>query len=343
MLTQKNKVVKLNILIYNIEKNCISEHKLFFMNGVDMNNNDITAFSEVVKQGSFSKAAEKLFITQSALSSKIKNLEEELDCKLFYRKKGVRYVELTKAGKDFLNLIDRWNKLWFEMSNIKSTLSNVSFVVSALNSISTSLLPQVFLSFIEKNDKVFLKTEDLSSYASYDAIENRSVDFAIVVDQRYSLNVSCNSLFSEKMIIISGADSSLSDTIDISNLDSSKFVYCPWFLEFEQWCQVCFGKNFKPFIQIQIIHQIAFILANNKDCWSIVPNTIAQSLLKDSNIKIHKSNCNLPSRKVFYLHSMETRHENHLIMEFIKCLKQELIQLEKKDVLKCEFNCTEND
>ena len=45
-----------------------------------MNNSDVIAFSEVVKQGSFSKAAEKLFITQSALSSKIKNLEEELDC-----------------------------------------------------------------------------------------------------------------------------------------------------------------------------------------------------------------------------------------------------------------------
>lgn len=307
-----------------------------------MNNNDITAFSEVVKQGSFSKAAEKLFITQSALSSRIKNLEEELDCKLFYRRKGVRYVELTKAGKDFLNLIDRWNKLWCEMTNIKSTVSNVSFVVSALNSISTSLLPQVFLAFMEKNDKVFLKTEDLSSYASYDAIENRSVDFAIVVDQRYSLNISCNPLFSEKMLIISGANSALPEVIDIADLNPSKFVYCPWFLEFEQWCQVYFGKNFKPYIQIQIIHQIAFILAN-KDCWSIVPNTIAQTLLKDSNIKIHKSNCSIPSRKVFYLHSIETRHENHLIVELIKCLKHELIQLEKNDVLKCEFDCVEND
>lgn len=301
-----------------------------------MNNNDINAFSEVVKQGSFSKASEKLFITQSTLSSRIKTLEEELDCKLFYRKKGVRYVELTKAGKDFLNLIDRWNKLWYEMTNIKSTTSSISFVVSALNSVSTSLLPQVFLNFMEKNDKVFLKTEDLSSYASYDAIENRSVDFAIVVDRRYSLNISCNPLFSEKMVVISGINSIIPDTVDISKLSPSKFIYCPWFLEFEQWCQVYFGKNFKPYIQIQIIHQISFILAN-KDCWCIVPNTVAQLLSQNSQIKIHQSNGDIPKRKVFYLHSIESRHENYLILDLIQCLKNELIILENKDILKCEL------
>lgn len=306
-----------------------------------MNNSDVIAFSEVVKQGSFSKAAEKLFITQSALSSKIKNLEEELDCKLFYRRKGVRYVELTKAGKDFLNLIDRWNKLWFEMSNIKSTVSDISFVVSALNSVSTSLLPQVFLKFLEKNNKIFLKTEDLSSYASYDAIENRTVDFAIVVDQRYSLNVSCNPLFSEKMVIISGNNSSFSDKIDLSELNPLKFIYCPWFLEFEQWCQICFGKNFKPYIQIQIVHQIDFMLTN-KDCWCIVPNTVAQMLAKKSNIRVHETNFDIPNRKIFYLHSIENRYENQIISELIHHLKYELIELEKNGILKCDFHYTED-
>ena len=301
-----------------------------------MNNTDVIAFSEVVKQGSFSKAAEKLFITQSALSSKIKNLEEELDCKLFYRKKGVRYVELTKAGKDFLNLIDRWNKLWFEMSNVKSVVSDISFVVSALNSISTSLLPQVFFKFLERNDKVFLKTEDLSSYASYDAIENRTVDFAIVVDQRYSLNVSCNPLFSEKMVIISGHNSSFPNRINLSELNPSKLIYCPWFLEFEQWCQVFFGKNFKPYIQIQIVHQIDSMLTN-KDCWCIVPNTVAQMLVKKSNIRIHEAHFSIPKRKIFYLHSIENRYENQIISELIYYLKHELIELEKNGVLECNF------
>ncbi|MGL5051456.1 MAG: LysR family transcriptional regulator [Cetobacterium sp.] len=301
-----------------------------------MNNSDVVAFSEVVKQGSFSKAAEKIFITQSALSSKIKNLEVELDCKLFYRKKGIRYVELTKAGKDFLNLVDRWNKLWFEMSNIKSTVSDISFVVSALNSISTYLLPEVFVNFLERNNKVFLKTEDLSSYASYDAIENRTVDFAIVVDQRYSLNVSCNLLFSEKMVIISANNSTFSDNIDISELNPSKLIYCPWFLEFEQWCQTCFGKSFKPYIQIQIVHQIDFMLTN-KDCWCIVPNTVAKMLTKNSNIRVHKTNFNIPKRKVFYLHSIENRYENHIISELIYDLKNELIKLEENEVLECDF------
>ena len=38
-------------------------------------------FTEVVKQGSFSKAAEYLYISQPNISNVIKNLEEELDVK----------------------------------------------------------------------------------------------------------------------------------------------------------------------------------------------------------------------------------------------------------------------
>lgn len=47
--------------------------------------------------GSFSKAAEKLFITQPALSIAIKNLEKELGCTLIERKRNT--IEFTETGK----------------------------------------------------------------------------------------------------------------------------------------------------------------------------------------------------------------------------------------------------
>ena len=54
-------------------------------------------FTEVVKQGSFSKAAEYLYISQPNISNVIKNLEEELDVKLLIR--TTRKLELTDTGK----------------------------------------------------------------------------------------------------------------------------------------------------------------------------------------------------------------------------------------------------
>ncbi|WP_285767277.1 LysR family transcriptional regulator [Peribacillus sp. SI8-4] len=57
----------------------------------------IQYFTEVVKQGSFSKAAEHLFLSQPNISKSIKDLEKELDAKLLTR--TTRKIELTDTGK----------------------------------------------------------------------------------------------------------------------------------------------------------------------------------------------------------------------------------------------------
>ena len=57
-------------------------------------------FSAIAKHGSFSKAAEQVFVAQSALSHQLAQLESELGARLFHRSR--RGVELTEAGRVFL-------------------------------------------------------------------------------------------------------------------------------------------------------------------------------------------------------------------------------------------------
>ncbi|MBT2668544.1 LysR family transcriptional regulator [Bacillus sp. ISL-4] len=57
----------------------------------------IQYFTEVVNHGSFSKAAEHLFLSQPNISKSIKDLEKELDVKLLTR--TTRKIELTDTGK----------------------------------------------------------------------------------------------------------------------------------------------------------------------------------------------------------------------------------------------------
>jgi len=54
-------------------------------------------FCEVAKQGNFTKAADKLYVSQSAVSQAIMQLEERLGCKLFNR--NTRGVQLTTEGE----------------------------------------------------------------------------------------------------------------------------------------------------------------------------------------------------------------------------------------------------
>ncbi|PWD88155.1 LysR family transcriptional regulator [Ignatzschineria cameli] len=67
--------------------------------GIDMELKQLEYFIAVADELSFTKAAQKLFITQPPLSRQIQQLEEEIDAKLFYRKS--RSIELTEAGLFF--------------------------------------------------------------------------------------------------------------------------------------------------------------------------------------------------------------------------------------------------
>lgn len=60
----------------------------------------LLGFSQVAKLGSFTKAAEATFRTQSALTQQVKALEEELKCRLLER--SGRRVRLTPAGERLL-------------------------------------------------------------------------------------------------------------------------------------------------------------------------------------------------------------------------------------------------
>lgn len=61
----------------------------------------IVGFYQVARLGSFTRAAEVTFRTQSALSQQVRALEEEFGCRLFERI-GTRKLKLTPAGERFM-------------------------------------------------------------------------------------------------------------------------------------------------------------------------------------------------------------------------------------------------
>ena len=70
----------------------------------NINLNLYKVFYDVNKYGSFSKAAEFTYTTQSSISKSIKKLEEQLGTKLFYR--NPHGVELTENGKELLYYVE---------------------------------------------------------------------------------------------------------------------------------------------------------------------------------------------------------------------------------------------
>ncbi|PWL49597.1 MAG: hypothetical protein DBY39_00685 [Clostridiales bacterium] len=64
--------------------------------------------------GFLSKSAQKLYITQPTLSNRIHSLEKDLNATLFLRKKGMREMQLTDIGHQFVPIAEKWQDLWKE-------------------------------------------------------------------------------------------------------------------------------------------------------------------------------------------------------------------------------------
>ena len=122
---------------------------------------------------SYSKAAEKLYISQSALSRHIKSMEKELNVHLFSR--STRNVVLTSEGKFLQTQIPLLLKRTMDIESIlNSELINTDGRIKVLYStqtLNTGVL-QFLRDFQEQYKNISLKLEPLLSYPDIDMIYN---------------------------------------------------------------------------------------------------------------------------------------------------------------------------
>lgn len=116
-----------------------------------MTNLEVEAFLSIVKTGSITKAAESLFVTQPALSRRIKALESKLGYPLISRRKGVRTIELTDEGRAFVSVAERWKLLWREAMGISELDKNAVLNVASVDSVRTYLMSGAYRLFLQRN------------------------------------------------------------------------------------------------------------------------------------------------------------------------------------------------
>jgi len=169
-----------------------------------MNLDQIRYFLKLSDELHFWNTAEKLFITQSALSRQIKALEKEVGIQLFERSK--RNVKLTEAGA-FLK--EQWSRILDEMDSIHQQAKNIDegafgsisigypgsiaygFLPRLISSIAHSL-PGVRMELIEPLDISFeqmLLNHQIHLAFRRDPAENPSLQSILLYSEFYSLVV----------------------------------------------------------------------------------------------------------------------------------------------------------
>ena len=144
----------------------------------------ILGFYHVAKLGSFTKAANITFRTQSAISQQIKNLEEELGCQLFERI-GKRKLRLTSAGNRFFKfsetILERHSSLIEELNEMKGHQKGRLRVAAPFTTLF-HLFPLSLKHYIKQFPNVELTILDRSQQDILGLIKNGDVDFGFVLE-----------------------------------------------------------------------------------------------------------------------------------------------------------------
>lgn len=142
---------------------------------------NIRAFLMVAETGSFSRAAENLYITQPAISKRISTLEESLDCKLFDRLG--KNIQLTQAGEA---LIPSYQRILAEMDEAQRIISTLRTRVSGHLKFGTShhiglhRLPPVLRQYSRLYPDVELDIQFMDSEQAAALLLKGSIELALI-------------------------------------------------------------------------------------------------------------------------------------------------------------------
>src|SRR5262245_43868167 len=128
---------------------------------MNITSRQLKAFLLTARHQSFSRAAERLFITQSGMSVLVRELEDQLGFRLFDR--TTRRVTLTEFGTRFLPIADR------SLVDLESAAANISRSATAANQrlaigatplIAGKLLPAAISEYAKRDPELRINLHD---------------------------------------------------------------------------------------------------------------------------------------------------------------------------------------
>ncbi len=181
----------------------------------------------VAEHKNFTKAAQKVFVTQPTLSMQIQKLEEELDITIFDRTK--KPIQLTEVGQKIVqqarNIVNESDRIKDIVDQQKGFIGGI-FRLGVIPTIMPTLLPMFIGNFMKKFPKVKLKIEELHTEAILEKLKEGHLDAAIAATPLQIDGIKENVLYYEPFVpyIPKEIDMHTNEKIDIDSLDINKIL-----------------------------------------------------------------------------------------------------------------------
>lgn len=164
---------------------------------------NMLAFIRVAESATFAEAAEKLHITQPALSSAIKKMEEQLGGKLFSR--STRRVSLTPEGLTLLpnarRLVNEWDETFHDMQNLFA-MQQGKLTLAAMPSFAESKLPALLTAYHRQFSNIRLRVIDVVMESTIDNVLQGNAEIGFTFEPEIDDGLVFRPLFTDEFMAV---------------------------------------------------------------------------------------------------------------------------------------------
>lgn len=297
-----------------------------------MNIQNITAFLAIVHTGTLSKAAQELYLTQSAVSHRLKALEDEVNARLIVRGQGRQGVKLTAKGEEFIPIAERWLSLLQDTHRLSATEDNrLHLSLASVDSLNIYLFPPLYRRLMQaEGGRLSLRIRTHQSNEIYRLLEQQKIDVGFVLRPIILKNIDMQPILRERLVLLrktERAQAAEKAVISVSELDPAKEFFIGWSPAFHVWHERWWPGVLRPELHVDTAALILKLMQDD-GAWSIIPLSMAQEFQKTGQYELYNIKEEPPERVIYKLTHKFPKPSSIPALELLeKYLAELLVQL----------------
>jgi len=255
-----------------------------------MDFDQLTTFVQVAKLKSFSKAGQKVFRSQSAVSAQIRQLEQAYHAKLLDR--SAKSVELTPAGVVLFEFAERLLRLRDESMQVVADRGNVvqgPVAFGANEATCLYLLPDILAEFQRRYPLVQISIYRNFSHKILQRLEEGSLDLGIVTLPLKSPNLKMHTINRDRLRFMVSAKNPMAQR---SHVTLEEIASAPLIFPKTGFTRQVLDKLFRPYrsrlrisMELPSIGMIKTFVAADVGI-SIISESFARDQVKSGEVKL---------------------------------------------------------
>lgn len=218
----------------------------------------INYFVEIVKEQSFSHAAQKLYVSQPMLSKAIHQLESEFGVQLI--KRSSKSFQITEAGRLIYQQCVKILNDCYELEHILDESDNLlrgAVAISIPMEIVSLYFIPLFIDIQNKYPEIYIDLYEAGSHRVVDSLNQDQIDIGVVMLPVPTHDIDVYQIIDDQCALMVSVDHPLAsrDRVDFLELEHEKFLlFNRHFVLNDMVRQACYSRRYSPNIMFQSAH-----------------------------------------------------------------------------------------